>query len=130
MFNSTKTSCIACHTIGYVGGKQGPDLTRIGGIRTERDLLESILFPSASFVRSYEPVIVTTKDGQTFNGVPKKDAPDEIVLVLAADKEVRIPREDVEEVRPGKVSIMPDGLDKQLTPQELADLIAFLKACK
>jgi putative heme-binding domain-containing protein len=130
VFNSTKTSCIACHTVGYVGGKQGPDLTRIGGIRTERDLLESILFPSASFVRSYEPVIVTTKAGQSFNGVPKKDAPDEMILVLAADKEARIPRDDVEEVRPGKVSIMPDGLDRQLTPQELADLIAFLKNCK
>ncbi|MBO0698099.1 MAG: HEAT repeat domain-containing protein [Zavarzinella sp.] len=130
VFNSTKTSCLACHTIGYVGGKIGPDLTRIGGIRTERDLLESILFPSASFVRSYEPLTVTTRNGQTFNGIPKKDAPDEIVLILAADKEARIAREDVEEVRPGKVSIMPDGLDKQLTPQELADLIAFLKACK
>jgi putative heme-binding domain-containing protein len=81
-------------------------------------------------VQSYVPVIVTTKGGQTFSGVPKKDAPDEIVLVLAADKEARIPREDVEDVRPGKVSIMPDGLDKQLTPQELADLIAFLRACK
>jgi putative heme-binding domain-containing protein len=113
-----------------VGGKIGPDLTRIGGIRTERDLLESILFPSASFVRSYEPLTVTTRGGQTFNGIPKKDAPDEMILILAADKEVRIPREDVEEIRPGKVSIMPDGLDKQLTPQELADLIAFLKACK
>jgi putative membrane-bound dehydrogenase-like protein len=130
LFNSSKTSCIACHTIGYVGGKQGPDLTRIGGIRTERDLLESILFPSASFVRSYEPVTVTTKDEKTYTGVPKKDAPDEMVLVIAADKEVRIRREDIEEVRPGKVSIMPDGLDKQLTAQELADLIAFLRACK
>jgi putative membrane-bound dehydrogenase-like protein len=130
VFNSTKTSCIACHTIGYVGGKIGPDLTRIGGIRSERDLLESILFPSASFVRSYEPVTVTTKDQKTFNGIPKKDAPDEMILILAADKEVRIAREDIEEVRPGKVSIMPDGLDKQLSPQELADLIAFLRACK
>jgi len=130
VFNSSKTSCIACHTVGYVGGKQGPDLTKIGGIRSERDLLESILFPSASFVRSYEPLIVRTRDGKSYNGVPKKDAPDEIVLVLAADKEVRIPRDEVEDVQPGKVSIMPAGLDKQLTPQELADLIAFLKACK
>jgi len=130
VFNNTKTSCIACHTIGYVGGKIGPDLTRIGGIRNERDLLESILFPSASFVRSYEPIIVRTKDGQSFSGVPKKDAPDEIVLVLAADKEVRISRDDIEDVQPGKVSIMPAGLDKQLTRQELEDLIAFLKACK
>jgi putative membrane-bound dehydrogenase-like protein len=130
IFNSAKTSCIACHTIGYVGGKQGPDLTRIGGIRSERDLLESILFPSASFVRSYEPVIVTTKDEKSYSGVPKKDAPDEMILVIAADKEIRIPREEIEEVRPGRVSIMPDGLDKQLSPQELADLIAFLRACK
>jgi putative membrane-bound dehydrogenase-like protein len=130
VFNSSKTSCIACHTVGYVGGKQGPDLTRIGSIRNERDLLESILFPSASFVRSYEPLIVRTKDGKSYSGVPKKDAPDEIILVLAADKEVRIPRDDVEEVQPGKVSIMPAGLDKQLTRQELEDLIAFLKGCK
>jgi putative membrane-bound dehydrogenase-like protein len=130
VFNSTKTSCIACHTIGYVGGKIGPDLTRIGSIRQERDLLESILFPSASFVRSYEPLTVRTKDGKVYNGIPKKDAPDEIVLILAADKEQRIAREDVDEVQPGKVSIMPAGLDKQLNEQELADLIAFLKACK
>jgi putative heme-binding domain-containing protein len=130
VFNSTKTSCIACHTIGYVGGKIGPDLTRIGAIRQERDLLESILFPSASFVRSYEPLTVRTKDGKVYNGIPKKDAPDEIVLILAADKEQRIAREDVDEVQPGKVSIMPAGLDKQLSEQELADLIAFLKACK
>ena len=52
------------------------------------------------------------------------------MLVLAADKEARIAREDIEEVQPGKVSIMPAGLDKQLSAQELADLIAFLRACK
>jgi putative membrane-bound dehydrogenase-like protein len=130
VFNSTKAACIACHTIGYVGGKHGPDLTRIGALRNERDLLESILFPSASLVRSYESVTVRTKDGRTFTGVPKKDAPDEMILILAADKEARIPRDDVDEVQPSKVSIMPAGLDKQVTPQELADLIAFLKACK
>jgi putative membrane-bound dehydrogenase-like protein len=130
VFNSAKASCIACHTIGYVGGKIGPDLTKIGGIRSERDLLEAILFPSASFVRSYEPLTVNLKDGRSFTGAPKKDAPDEIILVLAADKEQRIAREDIDEVRPGKVSIMPAGLDKQITQQELADLIAFLRACK
>ncbi len=107
-----------------------PISLRIGGIRTERDLLESILFPSASFVRSFEPVIVSTKDQKTYSGIPKKDAPDEMILILAADKEVHIPRDDIDEIRPGKVSIMPDGLDKQLNPQELADLIAFLRACK
>jgi putative heme-binding domain-containing protein len=130
IFNSTRVSCRNCHTIGYVGGKIGPDLTRIGQIRQSRDLVESILFPSASFVRSYEPVLVRTSEGQVHSGNLKKDAPDEIVLTLAADKEVRIARDEVDELLPGKLSIMPAGLDKQLSLQELADLVEFLKNCK
>jgi putative heme-binding domain-containing protein len=130
IFNSKKTACVSCHTVGYVGGKIGPDLTRIGAIRNERDLLESIVYPSASFVRSFEPMLVTTKKGKTYNGVIRKDGVDEIVLALDATNEVRIARDDIDEMQPGKVSIMPAGLDKQLTPHELADLIAFLKACK
>src|SRR6185369_5956914 len=55
IFNSPKAACSTCHAIGYLGGNVGPDLTRIGSIRQERDLLESILFPSASFVQSFEP---------------------------------------------------------------------------
>jgi putative membrane-bound dehydrogenase-like protein len=129
-FNSTKAACASCHAIGYLGGKIGPDLTRIGQIRTERDLLESIIFPSASFVRSYEPVKVTTKDGKAVNGLIKKDTLDEVVLTVSATEEVRIARDDIESMVPGKVSIMPAGLDQQLTPQELADLVAFLKACR
>jgi putative membrane-bound dehydrogenase-like protein len=130
VFNNLKVACVACHAIGYLGGNVGPDLTHIGKIRTERDLLESIVFPSASFVRSYEPVLVATKDGKFYNGVVRKDAPDEMVLATGVNQEVRIPREDIEEVQPSKVSVMPAGLDQQLTPRELADLVAFLKACK
>jgi putative membrane-bound dehydrogenase-like protein len=130
VFNMPKLACASCHTIGYVGGKIGPDLTRIGKVRSERDLLESILFPSASFVRSYEPVLVYTTKGKAFNGVLKKDAPDEVILTLNATDEVRIAREDIDSMRPGTVSIMPAGLDQQLTPRELADLVVFLKACQ
>ena len=130
MFNSPKTQCIACHNLGYVGGKTGPDLTRIGAIRNERDLLESIVFPSASFVRSYEPLSVKTVDGRVFNGVPRKDAPDDLILTLAVDKEIRLDRKEIEEITPGRVSIMPAGLAQQISEQELADLIAFLRNCK
>lgn len=130
IFNSTRVSCRNCHTIGYVGGKVGPDLTRIGQIRQPRDLVESILFPSASFVRSYEPVLVRTTDGQVLSGNIKQEAPHELVLTVAADKDARIARADIEELLPGKVSVMPAGLDKQLSPQDLADLVEFLKNCK
>jgi len=130
VFNGTKAQCVTCHKIGYVGGLVGPDLTRIGGIRNERDLLEAIVFPSASFVRSYEPVKVLTADGRTLNGILKKDAPDEIILAVAADKEERVARADVDEMSPSSVSIMPAGFDQQLSQQEIADLIAFLRACR
>jgi putative heme-binding domain-containing protein len=130
VFQSQKAVCATCHKIGYVGGTVGPDLTKVGSLRTERDLLESIVFPSASFVRSYEPVKLTTKDGRTVQGILKKDSPDEVVITLNATEEARIARDNIDEIKPGSVSIMPAGLDQQLTKQDLADLVAFLKANK
>ncbi len=130
IFKSTKAACSSCHRIGYGGGQVGPDLTKIGQVRTERDLLEAIVYPSASFVRSFEPMIVTTKNEEEYSGILKKDAADEVVLVTGPNAESRIARSDIAEMRPGTVSVMPQGLDEQLTKQELADLIAFLKATK
>ena len=130
VFNSAKAACSACHAIGYQGGKVGPDLTRISEIRSERDLLEAIVYPSASFVRSYEPMIVSTKSGDEQSGVLRRDAPEEILLATGPTTEIRIPRSDISEMRPGTVSVMPQGLDEQLSRQELADLLAFLKNTK
>jgi putative membrane-bound dehydrogenase-like protein len=130
VFNGPKAACASCHAIGYLGGKVGPDLTRIGQIRNERDLLEAIVFPSASFVRGYEPVVVATKDGKVYNGLVRKDTPEEVQLVLNATQEVRIARDDIDDMQPSKVSVMPAGFDQQLTVGEIADLVAFLKACK
>jgi putative heme-binding domain-containing protein len=130
VFNSTKAACAACHPFGYLGGNVGPDLTKIGGIRQERDLLEAIIFPSASFVRSFEPVVVATHSGKTINGLLKSESADEIVLATGPKEEARVARGDIEEMRPSTVSVMPSGLDQQLTTQDLADLIAFLKAAK
>ncbi len=130
IFNSTRAACSSCHAIGYLGGNLGPDLTRIGQVRTQRDLLEAIVYPSASFVRSFEPFIVTTKGGDDFSGVLRKDGSDEVILGTGPGTDVRIARADIAEIRPGKVSVMPQGLNEQLTQQELADLLAFLQATK
>jgi putative heme-binding domain-containing protein len=130
IFNSQKAACFTCHAMGYQGGHVGPDLTSIGTVRTERDLLESIVYPSASFVRSFEPFVVTTKSEESYTGVLRKDAADEVVLVTGPNLEVRVARSDIVEMRPGTVSVMPAGLDQQLTKQELSDLLAFLKSTK
>jgi putative heme-binding domain-containing protein len=130
IFNSPKAACVSCHAIGYLGGKIGPDLTRIGQVRTGRDLLEAIVFPSVSFARGYEPVVVRTRSGETHTGVLRGDLPDEVVLATLTRDETRIPRSEIVDLQPATVSLMPPGLDEQLTRQELADLIAFLKAAR
>ena len=127
VFNSSETACLACHSIGYQGGDIGPDLTRIGQIRERRDLLEAIVFPSASFVRSYEPVVAVTAN-DSISGVPIEETDSHLLLAVSADEQVRVQRSDIEEVRPGTVSVMPSGLDEQLSRGQLADLLAFLEA--
>jgi putative heme-binding domain-containing protein len=130
VFHSEKAACYSCHAIGYRGGNVGPDLTKIGSIRSERDLLEAIVFPSASLVRSFEPIAVAMTDGKLFNGLLRGETADELRLATGVNQEARIARREIEEIRPSTVSIMPAGLDQQLSHQELADLVAFLKACK
>ncbi|MEO7599778.1 MAG: HEAT repeat domain-containing protein, partial [Opitutus sp.] len=130
VFNDPRFTCSVCHAIGYAGGRLGPDLTTIGTIRTPRDLLESIVYPSASFVRSYEPYTVTRKSGEVVGGLLRKDSPNEVILAAGPGVQTRIPRSDITEMSPGTVSIMPQGLDALMTKQELSDLIAFLKTTR
>jgi putative heme-binding domain-containing protein len=130
VFNGSKAACISCHAIGYAGGTLGPDLTRIGQVRSERDLLEAVVFPSVSFARGYEPAVVQTRSGVVHSGVLRVDGPDEIVLSTPAGVDTRIPRNDVADVQPGVVSVMPPGFADVLTRTELADLLAFLRAAK
>jgi putative heme-binding domain-containing protein len=130
VFHSAKATCSACHRMGHAGGTTGPNLSQIGESRTERDLLESILYPSLSFVRSYEPMQVLTVDGHTINCTIVDETPHEFVLATGPNQQVRVKREDVEQIEPSTVSIMPNGLDGQLSVQELADLVAFLKHAK
>jgi putative heme-binding domain-containing protein len=130
VFNSTKAACLSCHAIGYIGGRVGPDLTKVGQVRSERDLLEAVVFPNASFARGFEAVTVRTRTGATHGGILRSDAPDEVVLGTISGPDVRIPRPDVAEIEPGTVSLMPPGYGELLSRQELADLLAFLKAAR
>ena len=126
VFQGSKASCSACHEIGYLGGDIGPDLSHIAKIRKKRDLLEAIVFPSASLVRSYEPVTILTDAGKTYNGIIHGETDSEIILVTGPNQQVRIAKDEIEETLPSELSVMPAGLDKQLSEQELADLIEFL----
>ena len=130
IFRSAKALCSTCHAIARDGGTLGPDLTKIGSIRTPRDLLEAIIFPSSSYVRSYEPLLVKTRAGAEHFGILKNESQDALTLATSATTEVRIPRGEVAAMTEGPVSLMLPGFDGILTPRELADLIAFLQTAR
>lgn len=127
VFRSSKAACSSCHSVGYYGGKIGPDLTRINRIRTVEDLLQAIVYPSSSFVRSYESYLAVTDDGRAISGLIADENASSLTLITGIDQKVRIDRDEIVTFQPASVSIMPAGLDQQLTLQELADLLAFLK---
>jgi putative membrane-bound dehydrogenase-like protein len=130
VFFGKKATCATCHSVGSQGGRVGPDLSKIGAVRSGRDLLESIVFPSASFARGFEPYELTTRQGRVLTGVLARETADAVFLVDGQRSEVRVPRGAIESLHPGKVSIMPQGLDQQISRQELADLLAFLQSLK
>jgi putative membrane-bound dehydrogenase-like protein len=122
-----KAACSTCHSVGPDGSKFGPDLTNIGEIRSRHDILEAIMYPDASFAREYETYKVVTKNN-TYTGVIAEQLADAIVVTLGPAPGVRIPRADVISIEPHPVSMMPPGLDQQLSQEEMADLIAFMEA--
>ena len=116
--------------MAYVGGKLGPDLTRIGQVRKKMDLLEAVVFPSASFVRSYETMQVTTGDGGVLTGIIRDQDAGQVTLALSPEKSERVERGNIENIESLNVSLMPAGMNYILTQQELADLITYLEASR
>lgn len=125
-FLSGKGACISCHKIGDKGREVGPDLSRIGQIRTKPDLLESILFPSSSFAREFESYLIDTNDGQSHLGIIQSETPESLFLLDATATAKPIDRASIQSVHPAPTSLMPSGLDQTMTQKELVDLIAYL----
>ncbi|MDE0597450.1 MAG: HEAT repeat domain-containing protein, partial [Roseibacillus sp.] len=127
--NAAKSLCITCHVMGDQGVKFGPDLTGIGSIRSELDLLEAIVYPSSSIARNYEMVSVRTKVGARA-GLILRDTVDQMVLSPAPGVEQAIFLRDIKAAKYANVSLMPPLADGLLKPGEIADLVAYLKAAK
>ena len=122
-----KATCVVCHKARDIGGVTGPELTTIGGIRSERDFLEAIAFPSATFAREYEPYVLTLKDGTRRIGRLGRETKESLELIDAAGQSIRIPTSTIESREMASVSLMPPGLERLLDAGELTDLVAFLK---
>ncbi|MDE2681822.1 MAG: c-type cytochrome, partial [Verrucomicrobiota bacterium] len=119
-------ACALCHTHGGQGHAVGPDLT---GLRNQpaATLLMHIIVPNHEVQGGYTLYEVDTKDNQTFAGLLAADTPDQITLKLPLGLTQTLPRKNIKTLRASPKSLMPDQLEKTMTKQELADLLAFLK---
>jgi putative heme-binding domain-containing protein len=127
-----KASCAACHRVGDQGGMVGPDLTKVGAIRPGRDILESVVLPSASFAQGYEPFVARLASGDTVAGVRVKGRESEQALVLrdSSGAEIRLDKSKVKKLAQSTVSVMPEGLLDALKPDEARDLFAYVQSLR
>ncbi|MGE4002662.1 MAG: PQQ-dependent sugar dehydrogenase [Planctomycetaceae bacterium] len=127
-FETEGVQCKTCHQIKEVGRNIGPRLDEIGKKLRPPQLLESILEPSKVIDPKFVTYVIETKDGQLHTGLlVKKDAA-EVVLRDAQDRLISVPHDEVEHLVGQRASLMPELLVRDLTAQQLADLLAYLSS--
>jgi putative heme-binding domain-containing protein len=129
-FKMAGLQCANCHRVGGTGSTLGPDLSQLAARFNRAQILESILEPSKNIDPKYATYLVETSDGKTQSGLLASRSESELILKLAGDKEVRIPARDVTTLAPLRTSLMPDGLLRDLTAEQAADLLEFLATLK
>jgi putative heme-binding domain-containing protein len=125
-----RVQCQSCHRANGRGGRLGPDLSRAGVSRARPVLVRRIRGAVEESLPGFEPVTVTTKDGQTITGVTKNE---DMYSVQIMDSRERIQgylRSDVRTVEKGKQSRMPTFGPERLSENDLNDLLAYLATLK
>jgi putative heme-binding domain-containing protein len=125
-----KQVCSACHMVGDLGKKFGPDLSDIAARMKKEEILTSILMPNDKIAKGYETISVLTIDGDTYAGFIIKEDDDMLSLGIANGKRIDIAQDDIEFRKQMNASSMPEGLIKQIAPIEFLDLIAYLERQK
>jgi len=128
IFHGTVAACSTCHRVGGVGGEVGPNLSKIGGLRARRDLLEAVVFPSSTLVNGYESWQLVTKAGTVHAGVIRSSTNEAVEMATGPASTVRIPRSEIARLETADTSIMPKELDEALSARQLADLIRYLQS--
>jgi putative heme-binding domain-containing protein len=121
--------CIVCHRFGGEGGATGPDLTQAAGRFGFKDLVEATLDPSKVISDQYRASIVATTKGQVFTGRIVGESPEKLTILLDPEdstKVVEVPRSEIDENIPSKISIMPEKLLNPLSKDEVLDLFAYI----
>ena len=121
-----RDKCAACHRVAGIGADVAPDISDTR-VRTPESLLTDILDPNRAIDANYINYVVLTKDGQVYSGIIAGETSTAITIVRGANEKNTILKEQIEAIRSTGQSLMPEGFEQELTVQDMADLIFFLK---
>jgi putative heme-binding domain-containing protein len=121
--------CIVCHRFAGEGGATGHDLTQAAGRFTLKDLCEAMVEPGKVVSDQYQGVVVVTSDGKSYTGRIVSQSDESTTFLVDpedATKVVTLRKDQIEQMMPSQVSLMPSGLLKPLGPDEVLDLLAYI----
>ncbi len=118
--------CSACHKIASDGFAVGPDISD-SRVHIPAQLLISILDPNRAIDNNYFRYLAVTEDGQIVEGVMTEATANTVTLRGQNAKVTTLARSDIAELKATGVSLMPEGIEAQISPQEMADLIGYIK---
>ena len=124
--------CISCHRTSAAateGNAVGPDFVTVKNAGREK-LLFNILDPNREVAQQYVAYLIETKDGQDVLGILASDTPAGVTVRQAYGKETVIPRANIKRMTSQGKSLMPEGLEAEMKPSDLADLMAFIESAK
>jgi putative membrane-bound dehydrogenase-like protein len=120
-----QTQCTKCHVHSGEGAKIGPDLTGMN-VHPKEHLLLEILDPSRSIEGNYRQYVLTTKDGRVLTGLLASESKTAVEMVDGEAKRHTILRDDIDELQTTAKSLMPEGFEKQLSADDMVNLLQFL----
>ena len=120
-------NCATCHKLDTLGVNVGPDIGDYSRTKSAEQLLGDILQPNRAIDNNYLSYTVVTKAGQTETGILTAESSSSITLRQADGKTLALLRSDIEAIATTGLSLMPDGLEKNITPAQMADLLAFVR---
>ena len=121
-----RKTCATCHKVDDIGTDVGPDIADTRA-QTREALLTNILDPNRAIDGNYVSYIVAARDGQVFEGLIAAETGSSLTLRRAEGQQDVLLRQDIEELRSTGLSLMPEGLEEDISVEQMADLLTFLK---
>lgn len=121
-----RKNCATCHKVGDLGVNVAPD---ISDSRTKKpaQILADILQPNRAIDANYVSYSAVTDDGRVLTGILSSETANSVTLKQPEGKTVTLLRSEIDELRSNGISLMPEGLEKNVPHQDMADLIGFIK---